>query len=1107
MLLKYVLSASIVLGLQAQAFAKTHPYDAAFKAKFNAAFIDKGQFSPAKVDAYLLRLNTKEAEVADLVRMKLVSKKASAEKIASELAEEKMLIALRVAAASVQKIKRASNEAEAMALAFDAFNLESAIRIQGDKPSLANTFNTIKSVLSKWDIKKEVPASLQASNLWNPETRSYMSESEIEQYKNSGRDLSLLGPNGRSAFWKNLGAIQKIDMKRAGLGGYSDLYGSKPVEFPAQPIFYYDEVRHSDTKPKIDVFITTADGKKQKFKLKFGAEIHADPTVAAFTMALGFTADVTKYSKDIKVILGKTPLSDVKRDWEVYYKRDVNRIEPAGSYVFEDYVKEVGVDANGESFIVFKEGLIESKPKEIERVGPWAFADNGVSSLREVRGLMMVQLWLDNNDVKEFDNNRVLMRENGKGGFDVFNIISDLGHSMSVLMVELPDHYFAKMVDKNDSKAITLHNRSLQVSSIKGKISYDDARWGIRLIAQLSRQQIEAGVGQGQWPKCIGELYVEKMISRRNDLVKNFGLSGEFAPMPLKLDLDKVNLKNYCDMKAVKKGTTLAFEYGVKEALRPVAVAIERAALNAARSAIGSKNKFVLKSADFKLDTGIVSEVILNFKRDIEINLEPETEMDQYIVQDHFEIGLRLGVSYGLYKDAVYTRRYSLSYPVRSMSDARLHNRFVVNAFLAQDIANDRLPEKYVLKTEHAIEHGFGVEFKNSLSPYPIAGKIGHAKIHLMRSILDHRDPERFVLYRDRAEYAQNIVQASLKLGPLKLPFFDALKAWGESSGMGMSFTARDLETDSNLAKSLSGAVMEGDFANLRENEVRFAMKNRFNNGNSGWNILLKTNSSDRRLDRISLSSDGKVEDFVQYQTTKKRSSNYVISKEEKNVRVEAYSVITEKGPAFQVHVDVVGTDSNTKDKEMAKEYLKFINDLSVDSQKLVKLSPELGYTTNGRWGGIVMRSNTVYYHEALTKLLDSSATDLQLALSNIAGDDQSELKQQAEKFVRRVSEAKLEKSMEAKVAKIAEAFRGLVFKAKSGFFDSRLLGAVHRLVTKEAIYSYSEITVPQSEELNLIGEIEMIGIIGEKKEKSRSYLMYSPTTPTDLYFMFDDWF
>jgi hypothetical protein len=57
----------------------------------------------------------------------------------------------------------------------------------------------------------------------------------------------------------------------------------------------------------------------------------------------------------------------------------------------------------------------------------------------------------------------------------------------------------------------------------------DDAKWAVRQIAKLSESQIMASVASGSksWPVVV--LYTEKLVARRDDLVRTFGLEKELG--------------------------------------------------------------------------------------------------------------------------------------------------------------------------------------------------------------------------------------------------------------------------------------------------------------------------------------------------------------------------------------------------------------------------------------------------------------------------------------------------------------------------------------------------------------------------------------------------
>src|SRR5690606_18554588 len=59
--------------------------------------------------------------------------------------------------------------------------------------------------------------------------------------------------------------------------------------------------------------------------------------------------------------------------------------------------------------------------------------------------------------------------------------------------------------------------------------TYDDLRWMARRIAQISREDVRWAFEQGGFPKEVVELFVIKIMNRRNEILKAFDLTNEIA--------------------------------------------------------------------------------------------------------------------------------------------------------------------------------------------------------------------------------------------------------------------------------------------------------------------------------------------------------------------------------------------------------------------------------------------------------------------------------------------------------------------------------------------------------------------------------------------------
>ncbi|RYZ71113.1 MAG: hypothetical protein EOP05_12415, partial [Proteobacteria bacterium] len=465
--------------------AKVHPYSASYESRISELFLSGGQPSNAKIDAYIARMQTKRNEVIQLLvnaekaKASKKGKEVKLAKIQEEALEEDITVSLTTAIDLLQKMKGAKALSQIMDLGYDALDLEDTIRVKG-KDLLSTALVThIAEVFTTWTVEMKSKASEEASNLV-ADDGSYLSISDIEALKAKNADLSKFNPDGSKEFWQSQSNISKVDVEQAALGRTLDIYKGSNVKFAPDATYILDEVVHADTKPKMAAYVLDEKGKKVKFRLKFTNEVHAEPTAAALSMTLGFPADIHKFEKTVKVIIGKKTLSDVTRDWEIYYPRNDVR-EPKK---IEESIVTTGVDPKLGNFIVFRNVSVEARPKGVDRVGGWQLGANGNDARREARAMMLVSMWMDNSDYQDFKNNKLLARiEDGKVVSKV-HTISDLGHSFGGVSQEDPDNYKPNMVKSRSNDKIVMTYKSFTDSPIKNRMTYSDVKWSARLIAQ-----------------------------------------------------------------------------------------------------------------------------------------------------------------------------------------------------------------------------------------------------------------------------------------------------------------------------------------------------------------------------------------------------------------------------------------------------------------------------------------------------------------------------------------------------------------------------------------------------------------------------------------------
>jgi hypothetical protein len=159
-----------------------------------------------------------------------------------------------------------------------------------------------------------------------------------------------------------------------------------------------------------------------------------------------------------------------------------------------------------------------------ESIGPFHPDDPGNVDRREMRGLSVISaVWGMGDDVR-FNNLR-LDADVDDGALELKHILSDAGAHFQTT----DPNALAWEVDFDRARP-RLHNDNNRFTlRAYDRATLDDARWAARKLGALSESQIiaVAAAGAESWP--VARLYAEKLMARRDDLVKKVGLDGELG--------------------------------------------------------------------------------------------------------------------------------------------------------------------------------------------------------------------------------------------------------------------------------------------------------------------------------------------------------------------------------------------------------------------------------------------------------------------------------------------------------------------------------------------------------------------------------------------------
>jgi len=157
-------------------------------------------------------------------------------------------------------------------------------------------------------------------------------------------------------------------------------------------------------------------------------------------------------------------------------------------------------------------------------IGPFNPDDAPHVDRREMRALSVIQQsWLLGGDIKP--SNVRLDLDTEDGNVELVHRVSDTGASLGAA-----DPNAVGWTVGIDPTGNWLHN-DVNGYTLRAldRTRLDDAKWAVRQIGKLSESQIMASVASGTKSWAVARLYTEKLISRRDDLVKTFGLEKELG--------------------------------------------------------------------------------------------------------------------------------------------------------------------------------------------------------------------------------------------------------------------------------------------------------------------------------------------------------------------------------------------------------------------------------------------------------------------------------------------------------------------------------------------------------------------------------------------------
>jgi hypothetical protein len=224
------------------------------------------------------------------------------------------------------------------------------------------------------------------------------------------------------------------------------------------------------------------------------------------------------------------------------------------------------------AYLVWEPGAVAYEPDTIRTIGAWDYDQLDHADRREVRAVFVLSAWVDQYNMR-WENTRLAYVKDGEA-WSLRHLFSDVGSGLS-------DAHTMLRSTNSDIEGMrwTVTERAGDEVKFSGfavnvmndafrRVSGEDARWMLRRLAALSEPQILQALLATSMSASEVRLALEKLLSKRQKMVADFGLSSELPEIARRridpsLEFDPARPE---DLQAVSlslpNGTTIVPERG-----------------------------------------------------------------------------------------------------------------------------------------------------------------------------------------------------------------------------------------------------------------------------------------------------------------------------------------------------------------------------------------------------------------------------------------------------------------------------------------------------------------------------------------------------------------
>ena len=333
------------------------------------------------------------------------------------------------------------------------------------------------------------------------------------------------------------------------------------------------DYRGFEMKMKFIVNMITPDQANTVFDVlrlfrRIDSEVRCEFVANNLAAALGFTVDPTYYKKRVRLFLPDdfdpelAQTSEGRRGLRAKFERAKEELlddlenrrrnssleEGLLRWDYLSMMQNEGMVGSGEQkgrhFLYVDSSSFEFRRQEDVdfSVGLFHKYGHGKYLKREFRAFMLFYMWVSDTDARNSNASLGLVRvdpsEQNPSEKKVYYSATDMGAALgnffgrnrpNYLDYNLVNEEFTQLTGPEKQQVLVLNTVDPKRNPLLEAVNFSDVKWITRMMAQLTKEQIKRAFLTANYPEVVAELFTQKLLRRRDQLVQAFGLDRELV--------------------------------------------------------------------------------------------------------------------------------------------------------------------------------------------------------------------------------------------------------------------------------------------------------------------------------------------------------------------------------------------------------------------------------------------------------------------------------------------------------------------------------------------------------------------------------------------------